>query len=247
MILLYLVGAFAAFILLYFLYLFLWGLPVDMKKEYTKDSPFYRRLLMDATVFGFWLLRVKIHVSGAQKLPDGPILFVENHRSNYDPLVTWHAFRRRRLAFVSKPSNFRIPFFGPLIRRCCFLAIDRENPRNAMQAILKAARLMTEESMDVAIYPEGTRNHGEGLLPFHNGVFKIAQRANAPIAVLCVTGTEKICHRTPLRRTDVYLDVLEVIPAEQVKHEKTEVIGEHVRDLLLKNIEEREHHDLHPV
>jgi 1-acyl-sn-glycerol-3-phosphate acyltransferase len=201
--------------------------------------PFYP--FPEDTVFGFWLLRVKIHVNGAQKLPEGPILFVENHRSNYDPLVTWHAFRRRRLAFVSKPSNFRIPFFGPLIRRCCFLAIDRENPRNAMQTILKAAKLMTEERMDVAIYPEGTRNKDKGLLPFHNGVFKIAQRANAPIAVLCVTGTENIHKRTPFRRTDVYLDVLEVLPAEQVKREKTEVIGAHVRDLLLKNIEEREH------
>ena len=212
-----------------------------MKKEYETDSPFHRKLLMDATVFGFWLLNVRVHISGAEKLPDEPILFVSNHRSNYDPLVTWYAFRKRRLAFVSKPSNFRIPIFGPLIRRCCFLAIDRENPRNAMQTILKAAKLMTEERMDVAIYPEGTRNKGEGLLPFHNGVFKIAQKANAPIAVLCVTGTEKIHKHTPFRRTDVYLDVLEVLPAEQVKSEKTEVIGAHVRDLLLKNIEEREH------
>lgn len=241
MILLYILGAAVGALLLYALYLTLWGLPVDMKKEYETDSPFHRKLLMDATVFGFWLLNVRVHISGAEKLPDEPILFVSNHRSNYDPLVTWYAFRKRRLAFVSKPSNFRIPIFGPLIRRCCFLAIDRENPRNAMQTILKAAKLMTEERMDVAIYPEGTRNKGEGLLPFHNGVFKIAQRANAPIAVICVTGTEKIHKHTPFRRTDVYLDVLEVLPAEQVKSEKTEVIGAHVRDLLLKNIEEREH------
>lgn len=241
MILLYILGAAVGALLLYALYLTLWGLPVDMKKEYETDSPFHRKLLMDATVFGFWLLNVRVHISGAEKLPDEPILFVSNHRSNYDPLVTWYAFRKRRLAFVSKPSNFRIPIFGPLIRRCCFLAIDRENPRNAMQTILKAAKLMTEERMDVAIYPEGTRNKGEGLLPFHNGVFKIAQKANAPIAVLCVTGTEKIHKHTPFRRTDVYLDVLEVLPAEQVKSEKTEVIGAHVRDLLLKNIEEREH------
>ena len=241
MILLYILGAAVGALLLYALYLTLWGLPVDMKKEYETDSPFHRKLLMDATVFGFWLLNVRVHISGAEKLPDEPILFVSNHRSNYDPLVTWYAFRKRRLAFVSKPSNFRIPIFGPLIRRCCFLAIDRENPRNAMQTILKAAKLMTEERMDVASYPEGTRNKGQGLLPFHNGVFKIAQRANAPIAVICVTGTEKIHKHTPFRRTDVYLDVLEVLPAEQVKSEKTEVIGAHVRDLLLKNIEEREH------
>lgn len=240
MILLYILGAFLGFLLLYLLYLFLWGLPVDMKREYEQDSPFYRRLLMDATVFAFWLLRIRVHITGAEKLPKEPVLFVENHRSNYDPLVTWYAFRKRKLAFVSKPSNFRIPFFGPLIRRCCFLAIDRENPRNAIRTIGKAADLMAREEMDVGIYPEGTRNKGAGLLPFHNGVFKIAKRAKTPITVLCVTGTEKICHRTPFRRTDVYLDVLEVIPAERVQEEKTEVIGNRVRELLEKNIEKRE-------
>lgn len=240
MILLYILGAAVGALLLYALYLTLWGLPVDMKKEYETDSPFHRKLLMDATVFGFWLLNVRVHISGAEKLPDEPILFVSNHRSNYDPLVTWYAFRKRRLAFVSKPSNFRIPIFGPLIRRCCFLAIDRENPRNAIRTIAKAAKLMENERLDIGIYPEGTRNKGQGLLPFHNGVFKIAQRANAPIAVICVTGTEKICRRTPLRRTDVYLDVLEVLPPEEVKNTRTDVTGQLVRTLLLANIEKRE-------
>ncbi len=239
MILLYILGAALGALLLYALYLILWGLPVDMKREYEKDSPFHRKLLMDVTVFGFWLLNVRIHISGAEKLPEEPVLFVGNHRSNYDPLVTWYAFRKRRLAFVSKASNFRIPIFGPLIRRCCFLAIDRENPRNAIRTITKAAALMEKEKLDIGIYPEGTRNKGEGLLPFHNGVFKIAQKANAPIAMVCITGTEKICRRTPFRRTDVYLDVLEVLPAETVATTRTDAMGETLRNLLLRNIEKR--------
>ena len=120
------------------------------------------------------------------------------------------------------------------------MAIDRENPRNAIVTINKAARLMKEEKLDIAIYPEGTRNKAGGLLPFHNGVFKIAQKAGAPMAVICITGTQNIHKRTPFRRTDVYLDVLEVIPAEEITSTRTDAIGQHVRTLLLENLEKRE-------
>ena len=146
----------------------------------------------------------------------------------------------RPLACVFKKELSNIPFLKQIVACTRSKAMDREDVRQSLEVI----RTVTKEiqaGRNYIIYPEGTRNKDEGLLPFHNGVFKIAQRANAPIAVLCVTGTEKIHKRTPFRRTDVYLDVLEVLPAEQVKREKTEVIGAHVRDLLLKNIEEREH------
>jgi len=127
-------------LILYFLFLGICALLVRPEKRYTKDSPFYRFLLESATACALKLLRIHVHVSGMQKLPQGKkLLFVGNHRSNYDPLITWHVFKKWKLAFVSKPSNFRIPFFGRIIRKCCFLPIDRENPRNAMKTILAAA------------------------------------------------------------------------------------------------------------
>lgn len=241
MILLYIAAALIGALLLYVLYLILWGIGVDMKREYETDSGFHRRLLMDATVFFFWLLRIRVHITGMEMLPKEPVLVVSNHRSNYDPLVVWYALRKRKIAFVSKASNFRIPIFGPLIRRCCFLAIDREDPRKAMQTICKAASLMENQKLDIGIYPEGTRNKScQGLLPFHNGVYKIAKRANAPVAIVCVTGTENIYKRTPFRRTDVYLDFLEVLPAEQVQACRTDAMGKHTEALLLETIEKRE-------
>ena len=52
----------------------------------------------------FTLCRVKIHVTGLEKVPtDTEYLFVSNYRSNFDPMVQWWVLRRWRLAFVSKP------------------------------------------------------------------------------------------------------------------------------------------------
>ena len=131
-----------------------------------------------------------------------------------------------------------MPFFGRIIRKCCFLPIDRENPRKAIPTINRAAKLLKKQEVSIGIYPEGTRSKTGKLLPFHNGVFKIAQKAEAPIVVLSITGTERIAKRTPFRTTDVYLDVLEVFP--NIKETKTELIGTAVRRLIEANIERRD-------
>lgn len=241
MIILYILGGIVALFLLYVLFMGVCSLLVDPKREYDKDSRFYRALLNFSTAWVLKVLRVRIHVNGIERLPEGEkLLFVCNHRSNYDPIITWYALKPWRLAFISKASNFRIPFFGRIIRKCCFMEIDRENPRNAIRTINKAAGLLERQEVSVGVYPEGTRSRSGELLPFHNGVFKIAQKAQTPIAVLSVTGTEKIHKRTPFRRTDVYLDVLEVLDPDRVKGSKTEIIGATVRQLIEENIRRRE-------
>lgn len=240
MILLYILGILLGLFLLYVLFLGVCALLVDPKKEYNRNSPFYRFLLNSATAAAMKLLRIKIHTNGLDKLPkDQKLLFVSNHRSNFDPLITWHVLKDWQIAFVSKPSNFKIPFFGRIIRKCCFMPIDREDPRKAIVTINKAAELLKREEVSVGIYPEGTRSKNGELLPFHNGVFKIAQKANVSVVVLSITGTETIHKLTPFQVSHVYLDVLEVIPAENIKGTRTELIGTAVRHLIETNIEKR--------
>ena len=243
MILLYVLGAVLAIFVLYVLFLGVCSLLVRPDKEYKKDSPFYRFLLDSATAAAMKLLRIRVHVTGAETVPQGrKVLFVGNHRSNFDPIITWYVFKKWKIAFVSKPDNFKVPLFGRIIRKCCFLPIDRENPRNAMATINKASDLLKKQEVSVGIYPEGTRSKTCQLLPFHNGVFKIAQKAEAPTVVLCITGTENIAKRTPFRPTDVYLDVLEVFPGSSIKETRTETIGTVARRLIETNIEKRTDH-----
>ena len=241
MIILYILGALLAVLILYFLFLGVCALLVSPDKTYEKNSPFYRFLLESATAVAIKLLRIRVHVSGIEKIPkDEKVLFVCNHRSNYDPLITWCALNKWKIAFVSKPENFKVPFFGRIIRKCCFLPIDRESPRKAIVTINKAANLLKNQEVSIGIYPEGARSKHSRLLPFHNGVFKIAQKAEAPIVVLSITGTEKISKRTPFQHTDVYLDVLELFPSENIKELKTEMIGIMVRSLIMTNTEKRD-------
>ncbi|MCQ2456750.1 MAG: 1-acyl-sn-glycerol-3-phosphate acyltransferase, partial [Clostridia bacterium] len=205
--------------------------------DYDKNSRFYRFILYSATALAVFFSRVTIKVEGAEKMPsDGRFLLVSNHRSKYDPIITWHVFRKSDLAFISKPENFKEPFFGKIIRKCCFMPIDRENPRNALKTLKRAIELIKADEVSVGVYPEGTRSRTCELLPFSDGLFSIAQKASVPTVVVTVEGTEMISKNFPLKRTYVTLSVLDVLSPDETVGHRTGEIGKKVRDMMLEKL-----------
>lgn len=210
-------------------------------KEYTQDSPYFRFLLNISLSMLFFVARINIETEGLEKIPKGRFLLVSNHRSKFDPMAAWIVFRDQNIAFISKEENFHIPWFGRIIRKCCCLPIDRKDPRKAAETVDKAAELMKNDAVSVGVYPEGTRSFSGELLPFHNAMFKIAQKAGVPIVVTTVEGTEKICKNYIRRRTDVKLKIVDVISAEDVcATHSTALIGARVREDMKKNLEQTE-------
>lgn len=233
-----LLGAFIAAIILYFLFVFVCSLFISKKKEYNKDSKFFRFLMQSSTGIGMRIMRIRYDLVDLDKIPEGKqMLFVCNHRSNFDPLISWRILRKHYPSFISKEENFKIPFYGRYIRRSCFMAIDRENPRNAMMTIDRASKLLQANEVSIAVYPEGTRSKKAVLLPFHNGVFKIAQKANVPVVILTLQGTEKVSKNYPWKSTTVRLKCVGVIPAEHVKESKTSIIADEARDMMIQDLE----------
>ncbi|MBP5153608.1 MAG: 1-acyl-sn-glycerol-3-phosphate acyltransferase [Lachnospiraceae bacterium] len=228
-------------VVLFLLFLILCALPVDLNREYEDDSRFYWFLVKLNAHLGLFVGRVRVHVSGQEIVPkEGRYLLVSNHRSNFDPFVGWSRLIDDKLIYISKPSNMKVFVYGKLAHRIGCLTIDRENPRNSIKTLARAAELLKSGKRSVGVYPEGTRNRDGGLLPFHNGVFKPAQRAGVPIVVTCLSGTEKITKNLPWHHTDVWLDFIEVIPAEEVQALRTEDIGERVRADIEKQLALRE-------
>ena len=238
--LIYIFISIAILIFLYVLFLIICAQMVDIRRECDTDSRFYRALLNGATAIALWAIRIKVHVSGFEKVPkEGRLVFVGNHRSKFDPIITWYIFRKWQIAFLSKEENFHVPVFGRIIRKCCFMAIDRENPREALKTINRAADLLKQKSVSIGVYPEGTRSKNGKLLPFHNGVLKIAQKSQVPVVILAIDGTEQIAKNFPFRKSPVYLDVVDVIPTEIVCSTRSSVLGGQIRNKLENKLEER--------
>lgn len=212
---------------------------INPNKEYTQDSKYYRFLLYTCTKIAVFFARIRIHVRGLVNVPEhGRYLLVGNHKSNFDPILSWEILGKEAdLCFVSKKENFKKPAFGKIIRRLCFLGIDRDNPRKALQTVEQAAAFLKEDKFSIGVYPEGTRNWtDEPLLPFHTGLFKIAKKANVPIVVVVTKNNEKIAKNFPFKGTDVYYDFVGMIPADKVSQMSNIEIGEHVSEMMLRSL-----------
>lgn len=228
---LFLVGGYAVWTVL----LILSTLVFSCFMKTAKPSAVRRRLYRLVSHIAKWVLCLcgtRVYAKEIDLLPnDRPFLLVCNHLSAFDPIVTLAALHDRELAFVSKPENFRIPLIGAIMRNASFLPIDRENPRNAVTAIKQAASNITARNLSMGIYPEGTRNKaGSGMLPFHNGSFKIATTAKCPVAVLTIryeTGT------FPYRR-HAYLSVKAVLDEAYVTQNRTDAISMRAREFMEK-------------
>lgn len=206
---------------------------ISTKKEYNKNSKYFRGLLYSGSWEMIYFSGSRPHVTGKEKLPkDSRFVIVCNHRSNFDPVITWYALRKYDLAYISKPENFKVFTYGKIIRRCCFIPLIRGNPRLAIPVFDRAVNLINDNQVSIGIYPEGTRSKTCELLPFHNGVFKIAQRAQVPVVVACIQGTEKIHKNFPFKKTPVQLDILDVIPTEKVLSQRTCELGDYCRTLM---------------
>ena len=235
------IALFAALFVLFYIVVWLFSLTIDTKSPPPEeDHPFVRRIVLVVISHLCRFARLRLHTEGLEKLPEGRFLIVSNHFSAYDPISAVWSLRRTPTAFITKPENHRIPLAGPLIYRTNFLPIDREDPREAMRTINAAAKLLKDDVVSVGVYPEGTRNRTpeQGLLPFHNGVFKIAQKAQAPLVVATVHGTENIGRNFPWRHTDVYLHICETIPAGELGG-STAVLSERVQGIMERDLTDK--------
>ncbi len=210
---------------------------VNPKKEYKKNSKYYRFLLYVSTSLARIGSGSRIHVKGLDCVPkNGRFLIVGNHRSKFDPIFTWYILRKSDIAYISKPENFKVFCFGRIIRKCLFLPINRTDPREALKSLIAASDLIKSDEVSIGLYPEGTRSKDLTLLPFHDGIFKVAKMAEVPIVVVATTGTENIKKNFPFKKTDIYYNFIETIPTEFVKENSTHTISARVRADMEQNL-----------
>lgn len=235
-IILYLLLAFIGLNLLFFLLLWLYSLTI--KKEPTKGITPSIRFASDA--FFTWavgMAGVKVHVTGEDKIPtDSRYLFVSNHRGIFDPVAVEYKLGHHNIGFITKPSNMNLPIIGRLAWGLGYIPIDRENDRKALESIIQATKYIKSDICSIGIYPEGTRSKQEGMLPFHAGSFKIAQKAKVPVVISSCKNSDMVFKNFPIRTTDIYLDILEVIPAEKVLEMSTSELADYSYKLIEEHL-----------
>ena len=144
-------------------------------------------------------------------------MLVCNHLDNIDPAFLLHCFPESQLAFVAKKETKSMFLVNKVLPVLMCQHIDRENDREALKTILKCISLLKEDEVSIAIFPEGRINKYRRLAHFRPGVFKIAQKAQVPIVVCTMLGTNHVIPRLlKLKGAAVDLHLLDVITPEQL-------------------------------
>ena len=211
---------------------------VDLKKPQETDSRFYRFFMYLYIEALMSLVRLETETAGLEKTPkQGRFLLVCNHQNESDPGILMHYFKGSQLAFISKKENATMFAVGKFMHKTLCQMIDRENDREALKTILKCIRMIKEDLVSVAVFPEGGIKVYGKLSHFRPGVFKIAQKAEVPIVVCTLKGTDKLFENMRrLKRTKVRLHLVDVIPAEELKGHTTVDIADRVYRMMLADL-----------
>lgn len=183
---------------------------------------------------------VKKTVIGLENIPkDQAVLYVSNHRSYFDILIGYTSVPTLT-GFVAKKEMEHIPCVSRWMRYLNCLFLDRENIREGLKTILQGIEHI-KNGYSIFISPEGTRNSQKEMLPFHEGSFKMAEKAGCPIIPVAMTNTDALFEQhTPwIKRGKAVIEFGKPIHLNELPKEDRKFVGVYVqniiKDMLNKN------------
>lgn len=181
---------------------------------------------------------VETTVIGLENVPDEPVLFIGNHRSYFDILLTYSRCKRLT-GYIAKKEMLRYPLLRDWMKRLYCLFLDRSTPKEGLKTILTAIDYI-KQGISICIFPEGTRNTGEELsmLPFHSGSFKIAEKTGCTIIPMSLNNTAAIFenHMPLVKKTHVILEYGKPIRLSEMDKETRKHVASYCQDLIQETI-----------
>lgn len=126
-----------------------------------------------------WICGVNYRVTGKEHLSQlsGPVVVMSKHQSTWETLYLQILFFPA--ATILKKQLLDIPFFGWGLKGLRPIAIDRDNPREAIRQVKAGGVQSIQDGLNVIIFPEGTR-----MEPGERGKYA---RSGAEIAITAQT------------------------------------------------------------
>lgn len=244
------IASLLALIILFFIVLFFLTIWEPLKKERTKQSKYYRKVLLFYNYFLFDLFNMKIEYSGLEKLKRGEkYMVISNHRSNLDSLLIDTYLKEFGLVFVAKKSLFKIPFVRRIIHGCNYIYLDRGDIKQECRAIKKGINILNDSNdpCSVGVFPEGTRtiNKDYTLGEFKPGCFNLAKKTKCKIVLSCTRYTDLVNKGLLFKRHKVFYDIIGIIDYEEYKDMNTIELSKLCHDKIEKYLKERIKWDMH--
>lgn len=201
-----------------------------------KQASDLRQLRMVQCAFKvvLFICGTKLTVIGEENVPkDEAVLYIPNHKSFFDIVITY-ARCPRLTGYISKNTVKKVPLLNMWMKRLHCLFIDRENIKEGLKTILTGIEKV-KSGISICIFPEGTRNRNpEGVLPFKEGSFKIAEKSGCPIIPIAITNSSAIFedHLPFIKRCHVIVEYGAPIRINELEPEARKKIGAHCQHII---------------
>ncbi|MBD1552887.1 lysophospholipid acyltransferase family protein [Pseudomonas typographi] len=133
--------------------------------------------------FAIWLagavLGLKVRIRGAENVPAQPCVIVSNHQSTWETFFLSAYFQP--MSQVLKKELLYVPFFGWAMAMLRPIAIDRDNPKEALKRVASEGNKLLKDGVWVLIFPEGTRVPYGQIGKFTRSGAALAAHANLPV------------------------------------------------------------------
>ena len=181
---------------------------------------------------------VKVTVIGEENVPkDEPVLYIGNHRSFFDILLTYTRVPRR-CGYIAKYEMHKVPLLSNWMKYLHCLFLDRSNPREGLNTILKGIEHL-KNGISVVIFPEGTRNKGTGVMPFHKGSFKLADKSDCKIVPMAINNSDNVLenHMPWIKPAKVIIEFCTPVDVASMDKEQRKQIPDMVHEIILETYE----------
>ena len=198
----------------------------------TKDISSLRFVQL-AFKFILFLSGVKTTVIGAENIPtDEPVLYIGNHRGFFDIIISY-TFMKNPTGFVAKKEMWKALFIRRWMKNLYCLFLDRENMKEGLKTILQGIDYI-KEGISIFIFPEGTRNKGDGVQEFHAGSFKFAEKTGCKIIPVTQNNTAAIFeNQLPfIKKAHTVIEFGKPIDINDLPKEERKKIASYTHDII---------------
>lgn len=176
----------------------------------------------------------KITVLGEENVPkDEPVLYIGNHRSYFDIVMTY--VRVPRLTgYIAKKEMLKVPLLSVWMKYLHCLFLDRNDIKQGLKTILEAIEKI-KSGISICIFPEGTRNKvNDTFMEFHEGSFKIASKTGCAIVPMAINNAADIFedHQPRIKKTHVVLEYGKPIYIKDLDKEDQRHPGQYVQNII---------------
>ena len=197
------------------------------------------RIIQAVFRFILWITGAKVTVIGEENVPkDTPVLYIGNHRSYFDILLTYSRCPIRT-GYIAKKEMEKIPLLSTWMHYLHCLFLDRKDIKQGLKTILTAVDKV-KSGISICIFPEGTRNKGEELsmLPFKEGAFKIAAKTGCAIVPISMNNTAAIFENQfpRIKKVNVVVEYGTPIYPKDLAPEDKKHIGAYVQNIIQETI-----------